>query len=374
MPLRDYLGRQRASGDFMAGGTPGPSLWRAADAASMDASFEDIRRAMESPMMTGPPPTPADVSPAHVSPGHVSPAHPANHGPGQQNPYRRRDRDRDRDSRDRVSSGTFHVMRAMHVDEDSEYATSPEGEPETEAETVTSPRFRGVSTARSRGLARYWSALVSAAQPREPSSPERRPVCGGAVPERVMAREEASRGVSIHGCSAAQPRPLHLPAPASSWRHGPPPTWRNPGEVRLTAGSSGFCGARGFSVASERAELNPARAAPSTALGGAHGLYGQRSHAWLRDDEELWTYEDLLELDHFNVRRGLKPQELRRLPRCQVQAGDGPALECPVCLAEACVGEIVTKLPCSHSYHTGCITPWLTSHRSCPVCRTEVVE
>merc|ERR1711898_22393 len=35
-------------------------------------------------------------------------------------------------------------------------------------------------------------------------------------------------------------------------------------------------------------------------------------------------------------------------------------------------GSDVVTLPCGHEYHFECIQPWLSTQRSCPVCRAEV--
>ncbi|KAL0274560.1 UNVERIFIED_CONTAM: hypothetical protein PYX00_002660 [Menopon gallinae] len=47
-------------------------------------------------------------------------------------------------------------------------------------------------------------------------------------------------------------------------------------------------------------------------------------------------------------------------------------VKCPVCLKEHDVGETVTVLPCSHSFHGECILPWLGKTNSCPLCRYEM--
>ncbi|CAO2149385.1 unnamed protein product [Urochloa humidicola] len=44
------------------------------------------------------------------------------------------------------------------------------------------------------------------------------------------------------------------------------------------------------------------------------------------------------------------------------------AVLCAVCLEEVRRGE-AAALPCSHSYHPGCVLPWLAAHRACPCCR-----
>jgi len=41
---------------------------------------------------------------------------------------------------------------------------------------------------------------------------------------------------------------------------------------------------------------------------------------------------------------------------------------CPVCIGE--YGNMqVLVLVCGHQFHGGCITPWLLSHHTCPMCR-----
>ncbi|CAL4987230.1 unnamed protein product [Urochloa decumbens] len=47
------------------------------------------------------------------------------------------------------------------------------------------------------------------------------------------------------------------------------------------------------------------------------------------------------------------------------------AVLCAVCLEEVRQGNAAT-LPCSHSYHPGCVLPWLAAHGACPCCRAAV--
>ena len=48
--------------------------------------------------------------------------------------------------------------------------------------------------------------------------------------------------------------------------------------------------------------------------------------------------------------------------------------ECAICMNEFAENEDVTPLPCNsaHYFHTECITPWLKTNNTCPMCRKEV--
>ncbi|KAG2649951.1 E3 ubiquitin-protein ligase ATL6-like [Panicum virgatum] len=49
--------------------------------------------------------------------------------------------------------------------------------------------------------------------------------------------------------------------------------------------------------------------------------------------------------------------------------------QCPVCLEDVEAGEMVRQLPaCKHLFHVGCIDMWLESHRTCPVCRCNLLR
>lgn len=50
-------------------------------------------------------------------------------------------------------------------------------------------------------------------------------------------------------------------------------------------------------------------------------------------------------------------------------ASSSSAVLCAVCLEEVPTGAEATTLPCSHSYHAGCVLPWLAARGACPCCR-----
>ena len=48
---------------------------------------------------------------------------------------------------------------------------------------------------------------------------------------------------------------------------------------------------------------------------------------------------------------------------------------CPICYCDIVSKTTgVTTLSCSHSFHLGCIVPWILKSETCPCCRSEVTE
>lgn len=73
------------------------------------------------------------------------------------------------------------------------------------------------------------------------------------------------------------------------------------------------------------------------------------------------------------VLRAVSDQVLARLP---IVSGSDSDQTCPICLAEALKGdegktEQWMILVCNHKFHPECIQPWLSEHKTCPICRKE---
>jgi E3 ubiquitin-protein ligase ATL6/9/15/31/42/55 len=72
-----------------------------------------------------------------------------------------------------------------------------------------------------------------------------------------------------------------------------------------------------------------------------------------------------------NLRKGVDPMTIRALP---VYSDCGCAkyqLDCAICLSEFEEREAVKVIPfCKHVFHPVCIDTWLSSHLTCPVCRS----
>merc|ERR1719188_654201 len=47
---------------------------------------------------------------------------------------------------------------------------------------------------------------------------------------------------------------------------------------------------------------------------------------------------------------------------------EGFGTACAVCFCDFTEGETVTRLPCGHQFHCGCIRPWLQRTQRCPLC------
>ncbi|KAK8376406.1 hypothetical protein O3P69_009802 [Scylla paramamosain] len=52
--------------------------------------------------------------------------------------------------------------------------------------------------------------------------------------------------------------------------------------------------------------------------------------------------------------------------------GHKKGTQCAICLKEWLQEEEGRQLPCSHTFHSTCILPWLANTNSCPMCRHEL--
>ncbi|KAG8321025.1 hypothetical protein J6590_054978 [Homalodisca vitripennis] len=52
--------------------------------------------------------------------------------------------------------------------------------------------------------------------------------------------------------------------------------------------------------------------------------------------------------------------------------GDGEC--CAICIEPYRTSEVVRILPCRHEFHRGCIDPWLVEHRTCPMCKMDILK
>lgn len=69
----------------------------------------------------------------------------------------------------------------------------------------------------------------------------------------------------------------------------------------------------------------------------------------------------------------LEAPSTRKAPRREMRRTLSKADLCAVCLDEVRERhQRVTRLPCSHKYHSECVLPWLAIQPDCPCCRTQV--
>ncbi|XP_061380801.1 E3 ubiquitin-protein ligase goliath-like isoform X1 [Danaus plexippus] len=52
--------------------------------------------------------------------------------------------------------------------------------------------------------------------------------------------------------------------------------------------------------------------------------------------------------------------------------GDGEC--CAICIEPYKVSETLRSLPCRHDFHKSCIDPWLLEHRTCPMCKMDILK
>uniref|UniRef100_A0A803LUU3 RING-type E3 ubiquitin transferase n=2 Tax=Chenopodium quinoa TaxID=63459 RepID=A0A803LUU3_CHEQI len=87
-----------------------------------------------------------------------------------------------------------------------------------------------------------------------------------------------------------------------------------------------------------------------------------------------------LHYQHEREERGLDAEEIESLPSLRFSEAkmhrlkeEDRQLECAVCLSEFKDQEVLRILPdCFHVFHPSCIAPWLSSHVTCPICRSSL--
>ncbi|KAL7859077.1 hypothetical protein SRHO_G00142240 [Serrasalmus rhombeus] len=47
---------------------------------------------------------------------------------------------------------------------------------------------------------------------------------------------------------------------------------------------------------------------------------------------------------------------------------------CAVCIESYKPNDVVRILPCRHLFHKGCVDPWLVDHRTCPMCKMNILK
>ncbi|XP_061091541.1 E3 ubiquitin-protein ligase RNF128-like isoform X1 [Conger conger] len=84
---------------------------------------------------------------------------------------------------------------------------------------------------------------------------------------------------------------------------------------------------------------------------------------------------------HIRRQKQLKDEAKKAIGQLQVrtlQHGDqetGPEADtCAVCIDAYKPGDVVSILTCSHFFHKTCIEPWLLEHRTCPMCKCDILK
>ena len=96
--------------------------------------------------------------------------------------------------------------------------------------------------------------------------------------------------------------------------------------------------------------------------------------AWLQKIQDL----DLLKLTERALQlsgNDYMPDPRDELPNIQViQHPVDYKSQCTFCLEEYDAGNMVKQLPCQHIFHSPCLSAWLKSHNTCPLCRRTVKD
>jgi E3 ubiquitin-protein ligase RNF115/126 len=65
--------------------------------------------------------------------------------------------------------------------------------------------------------------------------------------------------------------------------------------------------------------------------------------------------------------------ELERVKLTEENIKEYKALNCPLCMEDCNLDDMLLKLKCGHGYHENCILEWLKITNTCPICRDELL-
>lgn len=70
--------------------------------------------------------------------------------------------------------------------------------------------------------------------------------------------------------------------------------------------------------------------------------------------------------------RGASQDVIDMLPLEQFTSKEMSDLNCAVCLSDFDENDTLRRLPCNHSFHSGCVDKWLKQNKVCPLCVQDV--
>uniref|UniRef100_A0A1Y1LZ18 RING-type domain-containing protein n=1 Tax=Photinus pyralis TaxID=7054 RepID=A0A1Y1LZ18_PHOPY len=68
---------------------------------------------------------------------------------------------------------------------------------------------------------------------------------------------------------------------------------------------------------------------------------------------------------------------LSKIPTKNIKSDDNEVQEgecCAICIEPYKISEVLRMLPCHHEFHKSCIDPWLLEHRTCPMCKMDILR
>ena len=109
---------------------------------------------------------------------------------------------------------------------------------------------------------------------------------------------------------------------------------------------------------------------------GSYAMIVRMGYRELRFDVPVLVSEDTV-FEIIRKRMGPPPaaaEFVKTLPTSTVSPDgtDDEGHTCVICQDEFTAGEGLTTMPCTHTFHSACLHPWLAMHNTCPTCRVPI--